>query len=1172
MITLNIKTYILNFCFLFVSLHIYSQSQDNYSLLWKIEGHNSTKPSYLFGTMHVDDARAFQFSDAVLPAIENCDVFALEINPDSLMVAMNNKKVTKDPKLVFKSFLDENEYAMLVKRFVEVNDYSFEDSELKDPNLILSMMYPRKDKTDDKSTFVDMYLCGQAKTMRKQITGLETVASQLNYFENLNEDSKRDFILEHIEATTMEIDSTINKLTEVYFTGDLNEINRVIIEDYGGNDTEMIERNNIMCRSIDSIIKLKKTLFSAVGTAHLPGDDGVIQLLKNKGYEVTPVEALFTGVAETYTIDESKMEWYTFQEKDLGYSVEVPGAPNFTEDFNKFQIHSYNTMLDPTVYMMLGLDMRQTPNEMTFDAISKRYLESILKANSGEVINEERGTNKDGEYMIHDILSGSGYYVKSKMVFKNKLFYYLSVQYEKDNVNLNSVERFLNSLTFSEPKPIEIVDSKWKVRIFDDAAFSVNVPGKITDLSREVANPIDPDGEPYKLKIYNTMDIDNSNNYLFRFNDLPSGYFMQNPEDGFDSMAENLTSKGTMVSEPKTISLHGYKGREYEILLQDKYHTIARIYFRGNRSYLLLQQKLNTTDKVDVDNPFFNDFTFLEYKPAPFQIKKIEGTEMEIKQFDNNMKVEDTLDYDSLYLKNSIEYYTTNPFSGDVYHFGYADFQDYFKTNDLSDFYDQNLEAIREWNDTIIGKKPIKMGDKEGIEAYIKNKLNGVTTYNKIWIENKRLLIMTAYTANEDYNKKMTDSLFSYFKDHSKTTSFDIYASKTSAIFRDLKSKDTIVRNRAFGAFDYYEFENEDIEKLHKAIETDFGNDELNTKVKDKILDEFEALNNDNTLKVLLKLYDHPTTNDDLKTEIITIVPQLNNEDAISTYKSLLFTKAPQHIENYQWQIFSPFRDSVPMTIAHIDDLVKLIDNEDLRSSVLGIPVDILSQNSDSSGVIKTYINKLLKHSNDDLAGYILDVEDTTNYSYTYNSRIYKYLTLMKQEEVNKQKVDTFTQTLIDRKDNEWFKQQAVVARIHHDLPIKKRVLKSLIDSTSSRFDIIKALHKVGKLDDVPSAYLKPESLAKLSLGNYLEDSDDYGYQISTLGTYRDGDKVYQAMSINYSFEDESEESYFALVGPTFDVSRADACEPYEVILDWSKLSDDWNAQAEALLKPSEDD
>src|SRR5687767_15149840 len=49
------------------------------SLLWKISGKGLTRPSYLYGTMHLHDKRVFHFSDSVASAFESADAFAMEI-------------------------------------------------------------------------------------------------------------------------------------------------------------------------------------------------------------------------------------------------------------------------------------------------------------------------------------------------------------------------------------------------------------------------------------------------------------------------------------------------------------------------------------------------------------------------------------------------------------------------------------------------------------------------------------------------------------------------------------------------------------------------------------------------------------------------------------------------------------------------------------------------------------------------------------------------------------------------------------------------------------------------------------------------------------------------------------------------------------------------------------
>src|SRR6478672_5891014 len=53
------------------------------SLLWKISGNGLNKPSYLYGTIHIKDKRAFHLGDSVMPAFNACQSFAGEIVLDA---------------------------------------------------------------------------------------------------------------------------------------------------------------------------------------------------------------------------------------------------------------------------------------------------------------------------------------------------------------------------------------------------------------------------------------------------------------------------------------------------------------------------------------------------------------------------------------------------------------------------------------------------------------------------------------------------------------------------------------------------------------------------------------------------------------------------------------------------------------------------------------------------------------------------------------------------------------------------------------------------------------------------------------------------------------------------------------------------------------------------------
>ena len=520
------------FAVLFTCQLIIAQSSDTYKLLWKIEGNGTSMPSYLFGTMHVEDARAFNFSDAVMPAIKSCEKFALEINADSILSFIKNKIIEKSPKDEFKSVLNKEEYKRLVDRFVEINGYSFEESSLKDVNTILTMLYEKPERSNDESTFVDMHLFGQAKTMNKTVMGLESMATQINSYENLEQEKKKSYIMQRVDYKKGEVDTFIEDLTSIYYTGDISEIERIVSQ-YGRDEDEiMIARNKIMCSSIDKTIQ-KTTLFSAVGTAHLPGKHGLINLLREKGYTVTPVEAKFTGVAKTYKLDLSKGQWSTFDDEQLGYSIEVPQVPNSAEKVRDLTIHSYSSMIDGSIYMFFGMDLRHFTNDVSFRTIANGYISNLTKSSKGEIL-EDKEYKKDGiEYLENIIKMSDGSYLYAKLAFKDKILYFLSKQTRTNDSEKNSLNRYFNSLQLSKPlKEIEKfeIESEWKTINNEEGAFSIDLPGTPKDLSRETPNPENPEGENYYLNMYNVMDMKNFNNYLYRYNDVLNGYFMENPK------------------------------------------------------------------------------------------------------------------------------------------------------------------------------------------------------------------------------------------------------------------------------------------------------------------------------------------------------------------------------------------------------------------------------------------------------------------------------------------------------------------------------------------------------------------------------------------------------------------------------------------------------------------
>ena len=91
-------------------------AQNNNTLLWKIEK-KGMPVSYLYGSMHVKNAKAFDFADSVLLAFNSCKSIALEIHPDSF----NLFQITNIEKSINRKFygLDQNLDINLARKIEE---------------------------------------------------------------------------------------------------------------------------------------------------------------------------------------------------------------------------------------------------------------------------------------------------------------------------------------------------------------------------------------------------------------------------------------------------------------------------------------------------------------------------------------------------------------------------------------------------------------------------------------------------------------------------------------------------------------------------------------------------------------------------------------------------------------------------------------------------------------------------------------------------------------------------------------------------------------------------------------------------------------------------------------------------------------------------------------------
>ena len=82
------------------------------SLLWEITGNGLKKPSYLYGTIHIQDKRVYSFDNTVNEIFNSCEAYAMEVILDEID-PLEVQDVFQMKKTTLKSLLDEDMYAKL---------------------------------------------------------------------------------------------------------------------------------------------------------------------------------------------------------------------------------------------------------------------------------------------------------------------------------------------------------------------------------------------------------------------------------------------------------------------------------------------------------------------------------------------------------------------------------------------------------------------------------------------------------------------------------------------------------------------------------------------------------------------------------------------------------------------------------------------------------------------------------------------------------------------------------------------------------------------------------------------------------------------------------------------------------------------------------------------------
>ena len=281
------------------------------ALLWRIAppagSPPETKPSWLFGTIHLTDPRVHALSPAVREALAGARVLALEV--DDLSDAALAKVLRQDKGLLQKADASEGLDRLLTSaqwaafsavarrrglpeaRAIELRPW------YATTLLAVSMCEAERQGAGLKP--LDMALRDRALATDTRVVGLETLHGQLAAFAALPEETGLAWLRSSL-ALYSQIDDLTETLVQLYRTRAIGAA-WALEQALAGDDAlppahlaavkqALVVRRNRAMRDKALPLLADGGVMIAVGALHLGGRDGLVQLLREKGFAVTPVE------------------------------------------------------------------------------------------------------------------------------------------------------------------------------------------------------------------------------------------------------------------------------------------------------------------------------------------------------------------------------------------------------------------------------------------------------------------------------------------------------------------------------------------------------------------------------------------------------------------------------------------------------------------------------------------------------------------------------------------------------------------------------------------------------------------------------------------------------------------------------------------------------------------
>jgi len=266
-------------------------AQDESALYWSVS-RNGEPAGFLLGTIHSEDPRVLDFTESFAGDLNDNRFFAMEIVPDLPTLSELTQFMQYANGITLESKVGAERYEVLkplLSRYKIPGDWA---ARMKVWAAMMTLSVP----PPETGLFMDFSLSLRAAGAGLKVVGLETLDQQLSFLEDMSMEQQLA-LLDQAMAEQHKAVEIHAQMVNSYLEGNALVLQAKAGEQLGGLSPETrkyfteqgIDMRNR--RMLDSLLPLLQQgrVFTAVGALHLPGKKGLIQLLREEGYELEPL-------------------------------------------------------------------------------------------------------------------------------------------------------------------------------------------------------------------------------------------------------------------------------------------------------------------------------------------------------------------------------------------------------------------------------------------------------------------------------------------------------------------------------------------------------------------------------------------------------------------------------------------------------------------------------------------------------------------------------------------------------------------------------------------------------------------------------------------------------------------------------------------------------------------